>query len=163
MRLKDSGQLKFLSKLIDRFAEAVDRQNIEFNLKKPGAYKGRCFESGYDFMVLHKEETLEKGGKLCHGWVFDPNLKEYVVHCWNELGNTVWDYTQQVEAIQKAAYYRSGQIIEEFVRRYSFNEMTKKVEKEGTIGMWDKECFPKSTMPVIIIDGITASITGRKK
>lgn len=99
-------------------------------------YTGRCFEAVFDLACENEQTTI------VHGWVFSPNLQQWITHAWGELGDQIFDLTVGPEPTQKNIYYELGQIREDGLVRYSRLDFFKMGIEHNHHGPWDKDLFP---------------------
>lgn len=92
--------------------------------------KGQCYKNAYQ-----KQQEADDW-ILVHGIVWNPKIKDWMGHAWNEKGGMVYDPSHDV-LMAKDHYYALGQI--QYVKRYNVNQAAKNALKTGTYGPWDRK------------------------
>ena len=111
---------------------------------------GDCMQSSANLMMRWKYRFMpggawEPGGEptLVHALVYGRGSASghRFPHAWVEVGSMVYDHSNGVErALPRELYYAIGGVDHEnsgAYRRYSFEEMRKKLLSEGNYGPWD--------------------------
>ena len=103
---------------------------------------GNCFEAACKHMM-----DSNMGWILVHGIVIGQGAIYGVpiVHAWCELGDLVCDAATG-RYMRKEDYYRIGQINEEDLVKYNYEEMARLMVETMVYGCWDEELAEKGVM-----------------
>ena len=100
---------------------------------------GDCYEANVNQM--YKDKKIFAKAKLVHGVVINQIDNKPMGHCWIELGDVVFDYSNKKSiSVRKEHYYKLGKIpVKKYkYHRYSFIDMCKQIVKQETYGPWKK-------------------------
>ncbi len=100
---------------------------------------GNCYEANAN--AMYKDKKIFKDAELVQGVVINSIDKKPMGHCWIELGDVVFDYSNSKSfGIRREEYYELGQIpVKDYkYHRYSFMDMCKQIVKHETYGPWKK-------------------------
>ena len=91
--------------------------------------------------AMYKDKKIFKDAELVQGVVINSVDKKPMGHCWIELGDVVFDFSNSKSYKgRKEKYYELGQIpVKKYkYHRYSFMDMCKQLVKHETYGPWKK-------------------------
>lgn len=84
---------------------------------------------------------------LCHGYPFSPSKGRRIRHAWCELGDVVFDFSNEKEVVtRKEIYYEIGKLNERFISRYSEKEAKELMLETGHYGDWLSESERKKML-----------------
>ncbi len=92
-----------------------------------------CFKSAYDAARVHQKERPDIVHAIIHAH------HELAIYAWCEIGEVVYDYTLCSTPMPKDEYYRVHKVVEEGLRRYPFEDYTKRLLKSSGYGPFEKE------------------------
>lgn len=136
-------EMRFFRILFLKFKETEKYKEL-LKTEESKDYLGECYESAYTFML--KNNHLFEDLNLIQGWVYNPELDQYMGHAWNETKDIVYDWTQTKESIPKNEYYNTRQIHTKGILKYTYDEAISQGDKLGHYGPWNTDFFDKELL-----------------
>ncbi len=105
------------------------------------SWKGNCYMNAIELLLKNPHENF----KVVHGIVTGQGLENSgfrICHAWVEDDEYVYDHnaaTNNIEKLNKLAYYVLGDIKITDTRRYKGPEIYANVKEHGHAGPWDKK------------------------